>query len=135
GLPASASSAATGAIGPPCSGSLAIDAGAGAGQVAASTTAGSARAASATLPQNIIAPLRIACPRSRPWPSVGQKKKPGVMPGFRSQRCVRSVLDVQLGAAALRTSFRIFGTVFVGIWRYRAALALSDRANYLRVVV
>src|SRR5690606_13390642 len=134
GLPASASSAATGAIGPPCRGSFAIDAGAGAGQVAAKATAGNTRAASATLPHNLIAPLRTACPRSRPWPSVGQKKKPGVMPGFCSQRSVRSVLDVQLGAAVLRTAFRIVGTVLVGVRRDRAALAVAVRADHARGV-
>src|SRR5690606_13190033 len=42
--------------------------------------------------------------------------------------------DVQLGAAVLRTAFRIVGAVLVGVRRDRAALAVAVRADHARGV-
>src|SRR5690606_40182938 len=45
-----------------------------------------------------------------------------------------SVLDVQLGAAVLRTAFRIVRTIRVGVRRDRTALAVAVRAHQARGV-
>src|SRR5690606_5618772 len=47
---------------------------------------------------------------------------PGVARALRP-----SVLDVQLGAAVARATFRIVGAIRVGVRRDRAALAVADR--------
>src|SRR5690606_14600675 len=65
-----------------------------------------------------------------------QKERPGLRRALPLLPALvrNSVLDVQLGAAVLRTAFRIVRTIRVGVRSDRTALAVAGRADQARSV-